>query len=140
VSAKSKERRQARIWALRLTYAFDVKHGEDDGALAVADEIELSTDLEKVGQELFDGYLAERPAVDATIDKRLQNWTLARMAVLDRSILRLGCYELLYRADTPTRVIINEWIELAKSYGSEGRTAGLVNGVLDRIAKDHRSG
>jgi N utilization substance protein B len=84
--------------------------------------------------------LAERPAVDATIDKRLQNWTLARMAVLDRSILRLGCYELLYRADTPTRVIINEWIELAKSYGSEGRTAGLVNGVLDRIAKDHRSG
>ena len=59
------------------------------------------------------------------------------MAVLDRSILRLGCYELIYCPDVPPKVVINEYIEIAKQYGSDVKTGKLVNGVLDRIAKEH---
>ena len=80
----------------------------------------------------------ERDAVDAVVDARLHNWSIGRLAVLDHTVLRLGCYELLYRADTPPKVAINEYIELAKIYGSEQKTAKLVNGVLDKIARDHR--
>ena len=52
--------------------------------------------------------------------------------------MRLGAYEILYSTDTPPKVAINEAIELAKKYGSEEKTTKLVNGVLDRIARDHR--
>ncbi len=76
--------------------------------------------------------------MDAAVDQRLENWTIQRLAVLDRALLRLGAYELLFCADTPPKVTINEYIELAKRYGSEAKTAKLVNGVLDKIAREHR--
>ncbi len=62
------------------------------------------------------------------------------MAVADRAILRLGAYEILYCADTPAKVAINEYIELSKRYGSEAKTPKLVNAVLDKIAREHRAG
>jgi N utilization substance protein B len=58
--------------------------------------------------------------------------------VVDRAIMRLGAAEILYRNDTPPKVAINEAIELAKRFGSEEKTAKLVNGVLDKLARDHR--
>ena len=124
--------------ALSLAYAFDQKHYVDDEALAIVSE---SNDLEAgatdLGEKIFRGLCTERSAVDALVDKCLTNWTLGRMAVLDRSILRLGCYELVYCPDVPPKVVINEYIEIAKQYGSDVKTGKLVNGVLDRIAKEH---
>ncbi|TVR44381.1 MAG: transcription antitermination factor NusB [Planctomycetota bacterium] len=132
-------RRQGRAHALALAYAFDQKHYQDDERLAVEGEGgELSAEAREHGRGIFNGLVIERTAVDAIVDGCLTNWTLGRMAVLDRSILRLGCYELLYCLDVPPKVVINEYIELAKVYGSDGKTAKLVNGVLDRIAKQHR--
>jgi N utilization substance protein B len=90
--------------------------------------------------ELVEGVRAQRVALDAAIDQRLENWTVGRLAATDRAILRLGAYEILYRAETPPRVAIYESVELAKQYGSDGKTARLVNGVLDRLARDHRPG
>ncbi|MCS6969975.1 MAG: transcription antitermination factor NusB [Planctomycetota bacterium] len=78
------------------------------------------------------------PAIDSALDQRLQNWTLGRLAAVDRAILRLAAYEILYRGEVSPRVAINEAIELAKAYGSDAKTARLVNGVLDRLARDHR--
>ncbi|TVR09021.1 MAG: transcription antitermination factor NusB [Planctomycetota bacterium] len=137
--AAARKRRQARVYALSLAYAWDQKHHQDDDLLAVEGEPEECNDsARRAGGAIFTGLTQERPAVDAIIDQCLTNWTLGRMAVLDRSILRLGCYELLYCPNVPPKVAINEYIEIAKIYGSDGRTAKLVNGVLDRIAKDHR--
>ena len=99
----------------------------------------LSDAAVTLARELYNGCRVERAAVDAVIDKRLHNWTLQRLAVVDRSILRIGAYELLYRSDVPPKVAINEAIELAKRFGSDAKTAKLVNGVLDKIARDHRS-
>ena len=74
-----------------------------------------------------------------TIDKRVtaasQNWRLERMSRVDRNLLRLGTWELLYRSDVPRAVILDEAVELAKSFGTD-ESSGFVNGVLDRIASD----
>lgn len=137
--AAARKRRQGRVYALSLAYAWDQKHLQDDERLAIEGEPEDCNDAaRRAGEEIFAGLVRERAAVDAIIDQRLTNWTLGRMAVLDRSILRLGCYELLYCENVPPKVAINEYIEIAKIFGSDGKTAKLVNGVLDRISKDHR--
>jgi len=74
-----------------------------------------------------------------TIDKRVtaasQNWRLERMSRVDRNLLRLGTWELLFRGDVPRAVILDEAVELAKSFGTD-ESSGFVNGVLDRIATD----
>ena len=74
-----------------------------------------------------------------TLDKRVtaasKNWRLERMSRVDRNLLRLGTWELLYRSDVPRAVILDEAVELAKSFGTD-ESSGFVNGVLDRIATD----
>lgn len=129
---------QGRVLGLQLLYAFEQKHYEDDDALLISDDDRSDAAVHKRAQELYGGFCRERAAIDACIDRRLQNWTLERLAVMDRAVLRLGCYELLYCSDVPASVVINEYIELAKQFGSDGRTAKLVNGVLDKIAREHR--
>ena len=64
-----------------------------------------------------------------------ENWALARMPIVDRSILRLATYEMMYVDDVPTSVTINEAVELAKDFGGEDESPRFVNGVLGRIAR-----
>lgn len=78
-----------------------------------------------------------RDAVDAIVSKTATNWPLRRMAATDRSVLRLAVVELLHHAETPTRVALDEAIEIAKKYGSE-TSGAFVNGILDRIAHEAR--
>ncbi len=125
--------------ALQMLYAFEQKQYDDDQELFLEEDPDtFSKEAQAKAKALFDGFCVEKTAIDACVDKRLQNWTLHRLAVMDRAVLRLGCYELIYCADVPPSVIINEYIELAKCFGSEERTAKLVNGVLDKIAREHR--
>lgn len=70
--------------------------------------------------------------LDGTIEANAAHWSLARIAPVERNILRLAAYELLFRDDIPERVAINEAIELAKLYGSE-ESGAFVNGILDQI-------
>jgi N utilization substance protein B len=74
-------------------------------------------------------------AVDGAITKASHNWRLERMSRVDRNLLRMGTFELMERKDVPRAVVIDEAIELAKSYGTED-SSSFVNGVLDRIADD----
>jgi N utilization substance protein B len=91
------------------------------------------------GQELADeivrGWAEARDEIDRTIRAVSQHWRLERMSRVDRNILRLATYELMKMPDVPRRVTLNEAVELAKRFGSEG-SPGFVNGVLDRIAND----
>jgi N utilization substance protein B len=75
--------------------------------------------------------------IDKILRDALTRWDLERLAITDRCVLRLGAAELLYEPDVPTRVVLDEAIEIAKRYGS-GESGHFVNGVLDRIARDHR--
>lgn len=74
-------------------------------------------------------------AIDKRVSAASQNWRLERMSRVDRNLLRLGTWELLFRTDVPRAVILDEAVELAKSFGTDESSA-FVNGVLDRIAND----
>lgn len=138
---RSDARSRGRELALQMLYSFEQNKFIDDGMLLPADATDgLETESVEFARVLQAGFAKERPAIDAAVDKRLENWTIHRLAVADRAILRLGAYEILYCSDTPAKVAINEYIELAKRYGSEAKTPKLVNAVLDKIAKEHRAG
>jgi N utilization substance protein B len=83
---------------------------------------------------LYDGVLANQADIDRRLTEAAENWRLVRMAVVDRNVLRLGAYELLYVPETPSRVALDEAIELARRYGSADSPA-FVNGVLDRLCQ-----
>ena len=73
--------------------------------------------------------------IDKQVTAASQNWRLERMSRVDRNLLRLGTWELMFRADVPRAVILDEAVELAKSFGTD-ESSGFVNGVLDRIAEN----
>ena len=133
-------RSRGRALAVQILYSFEQNRYRDDDVALIPDDVlaEAGSEAQAFAQALFAGFRRERTAVDAAVDSRLENWTIQRLAVLDRTILRLGAYELLYRPEIPPKVAINEYIEISKQYGSEAKTARLVNGVLDRIAREHR--
>lgn len=104
--------------------------GESD-TLAAADESFFA--------DLVRGVVTRQAEVDAAVTKRLASgWRLDRLDATARAILRAGAYELAHRADVPTEVILDEYVELAKSF-FEGPEPGFVNGALDRVAKDVRA-
>jgi N utilization substance protein B len=83
-------------------------------------------------QGLIAGVQTHQARIDALISEVAENWRIDRMAAIDRNILRLGAYELLYCPEVPTKVAINESLELAKRY-STAQSSRFVNGILDRL-------
>jgi transcription antitermination protein NusB len=81
------------------------------------------------------GVAENLPKIDERITTASKNWRLERMSRVDRNLLRLGTYELMFREDVPRAVILDEAVELAKSFGTD-ESPSFVNGVLDRIAND----
>ena len=88
-------------------------------------------DLVAFARELVAGVRQHRNEVDAMLEQTAANWSLKRMAATDRSVLRLGAYELLH-GDTPSHAAIDEAVELAKRFGS-AQSAQFVNGILDKV-------
>ena len=84
---------------------------------------------------VVDGVIEHREAIDELLGKAAANWDLHRMAAVDRNALRIGCYELVFAGDVPTKVAINEAIELGKQF-STAQSGAFINGILDRIRKD----
>ena len=87
-------------------------------------------------QGLVQGTIEHREQVDALIREQADNWRLERMPPVDRNVLRLAVFEMLYETDTPKLVIVDEAIELAKKFGSE-QSGRFVNGLLDGLLKQH---
>lgn len=99
--------------------------------------VPLPTAARMFTEALVSGVVEHRAVIDRTIREVAQNWSLPRMASVDLSILRICTYELLYQPDIPTRVALNEAIEIAKRYGSK-ESPSFVNGLLDKIAQKAR--
>jgi N utilization substance protein B len=85
-------------------------------------------------QKLVAGVAAHQAELDALIREHSEHWRLERMVAVDRNLLRLAVYELLYHTDIPAKVVINEAVELAKRYGTD-LSGAFVNGVLDHICQ-----
>lgn len=94
-----------------------------------------SQEIRRFALELVEGYTAHRAEVDKALDQAAANWSLDRMASMDRDVLRLALAELRYRPATPVEVAINEAVELAKKYGSDD-SSKFVNGVLGSFAEE----
>jgi N utilization substance protein B len=112
-----------------------------DSMESVAGELaanpKLPEEIRAYASKLFALVLSHLAEIDATLQAALDNWELKRLAVLDRSMLRIGAAELLYEPELPTEIILDEAIEIAKRFGSN-ESGRFVNGVLDRVARDHR--
>lgn len=128
------KRSLARELALKLLYVADLsKPDQAEEQLRDVLEIEHQTsDVEAPAQELSRGVTGSRDELDEAIQAVAVNWQVSRMPVIDRAILRMGVYELLFMHDVPPKVTINEAVELAKKYSTE-KSGSFVNGVLDKI-------
>ena len=135
-------RRRAREAALQMLYQSEVGRASAHEAISTywpthdADD-ELTGALREFANTLVRGTLDRIKEIDAILAAHAQNWRIERMAVIDRLVLRLAIYELLADPDTPSRVIINEALELARTYSGE-EAVRFVNGVLDAVRKELR--
>ncbi|MDF1565813.1 MAG: transcription antitermination factor NusB [Deltaproteobacteria bacterium] len=133
------KRRKARECALQALYEIDTA-GQDPGDAIQHLAESFGTDDPKIlgyAESLIRGVWGNLEELDAVIQEHSPNWTLERMARVDRNILRLAAFELRFREDVPLKVVLNEAIEVAKRFGAEG-SAAFINGVLDRLAQTLR--
>ncbi|HLE09485.1 MAG TPA: transcription antitermination factor NusB [Thermodesulfobacteriota bacterium] len=130
---------EAREAALKALYRMDVADGSPAECLEGVCGPQFPPEVKKRLAVIFFGVVEHLKEMDRTIAGHSKNWTLDRMPVIDRNILRIAVYELLYSPDVPYRVVIDEAVEIAKRFGSEDSGA-FVNGVLDTLAKDIVSG
>ena len=132
-------RRQGREVAFKALYRIDLVGRGIEDALRDLDAEAKAGDVEstRFAQELLETVGAHRTKVDETLEAACDRWGLSRMGIVDRSILRLGAAEILFWPWIPGKVSIDEYVEIAKKYSSS-ESAGLVNAVLDRIAKETR--
>ncbi len=127
-------RRLARDVAFRALFQIDIGKCRAEPALKYSLEgFSLKSEEEKFVRDLVTGTIENCHTIDNLISKHLVKWELDRLSAVDRNLLRLALYEIIYRPDIPHAVSINEALELAKKYGSAGEAVGFINGILDRV-------
>jgi N utilization substance protein B len=127
----------AQFWSSQRESAI----AEEKGRARWGEPVELppptteETAMRLFAEPLIRGTLEHRDAIDARIQQYTRNWELSRMAVVDRNILRLAVYEMLYRDDIPPVVSINEAVDIAKRFSTD-ESGRFVNGILDKVKGD----
>lgn len=127
-------RRNSREIALKALFQVDVGRINLEEAFQFACEGEEDEGDIAFAREIAWGVMSQRAKIDSALAEAAKGWSLPRMANIDRNILRIGCYELLFRSDIPVSVAINEAVELAKKYGDDD-SPKFINGVLAAIAR-----
>ena len=141
--------RRSRQRALRILFQADLRGQDprdalaaiidDPAAMAMLDDVDadeptaITADVDAYAARLVDGVAVHRPDLDRLIEKFARRWTVARMPVVDRNVLRLGAYELLHEDLSPA-VVIDEALELAKALSTDN-SARFVNGVLESVRR-----
>ena len=144
------ERRRSRELALQALFALEFDEQPMDACIEqmraraeepASDDEELAElvrggpSVQNFAEILVQGVRAHHEEIDAILGRFSTNWKVSRMALVDRNILRVACFELLHLADVPPKVTLNEAVEIAKRYGSTDSSA-FINGILDRIATE----
>lgn len=128
------ERRKARHQALHILYQREITEEPVSRILEQGTYSEEDGEPADFCRQILLGVEAHQSRIDALIGRTSDNWTLSRMPLVDRNILRLAVYELLYLEDVPDSVTINEAVEMAKLYGGED-SSKFVNGILGRLSE-----
>jgi transcription antitermination protein NusB len=130
-------RRKARELALRMLYQMETNGDDPERALtSYCETFPYQQDILDYTKSVLSGVRKNRDEIDGYIERACEHWRLDRITYVDMGIMRLSVYEMLYSTDVPPKVAIDEAIELGKKYGSED-SREFINGVLDRIMKDH---
>jgi transcription antitermination protein NusB len=133
------KRRKAREVALQFLYQLDL-HEVNDPASQEADfwaRHPVDDDTRAFADGLVRGSKQHQTKIDQLLAECAEHWDLDRMAVVDRNILRMAAYELLWHPDVPPKAVINEAIEISKKFGT-AESSRFINGVLDRILRERR--
>ncbi len=132
-------RTQGRELALKYLYALDLRGGEGESFASFASHQKATTTVRAFAEGLVKGVTGEQAELDELIASVAVNWSVPRMAVVDRNVLRLGAHELRTTPEVPTNVVIDEAVELAKRYGA-AQSGAFINGILDKLKKRLRPG
>ena len=130
------KRRKAREHALQILFQLDIRQ-EKPSAVVLKRfwaEYEPDDEVKAFAEEIIKGTYKHRVEIDKLLHQCAKNWSLDRMAVVDRNVLRMAVYEILHRMDIPTSVTINEAIEIARKFGTD-ESGAFVNGILDSVAR-----
>ena len=126
-------RRKSREMAVQVLYQMDVNKIETRLAVPYFRElVESDSDALAFTEELVRGFETHKREIDKLLQRHSKNWRLDRMAWVDRNVLRLAAYELMFKKETPPKVVINEAIDLGKKFGSS-ESGSFINGILDSI-------
>jgi N utilization substance protein B len=129
-------RREARRQALDVLYQADLT--DADAAAVLQDWLAAGREVDPFARRLVEGVALHAEGIDAALAAHSEHWPLDRMASVDRVVLRLAAYELLFGGDVPAAVAIDEAVRTAKELSTEDSGA-FVNGILGRIAAEHAS-
>lgn len=132
------KRREGREAAVQYLFSLDMHGKAEEGQLETFWTLHTAkTSTRLYAESLIKGVLEHQTAIDEQIRGCLVNFSFERLSTVDRNVLRMAVYELLYCPDVPPPVVLNEAIEVAKAL-SAGESGSFVNGVLDRLAKKLR--
>ena len=131
---KMGKRKKSRELALQILYQIEMSEGEaEENFNFFWKHFNPSDELRKFSEEIVKGVCQHREEIDTLIEKHSEHWCLKRMTIVDRNILRSAIFELMFCPEIPTKVILNEAIELGKKFSSE-KSGSFVNGVLDKAS------
>jgi N utilization substance protein B len=135
-----RKRTLSREIALKILYALDITSEpiEECSRKFWENARDVDDAVREYAEMLVSGVNDNIKELDETISRHATNWKLGRMATIDRNILRVASFELLYTEEIPPKVAINEAIEIAKKYGDKD-SGKFVNGILDKISKEEKS-
>ena len=120
-----------------MLYQFETNGNDPERALSIyCESFPYQPDIVQYAQSILAGVKREKGKIDACIEQACENWRMDRITYVDKGIMRLSVYEMLFSSDVPPKVAIDEALELAKKYGSED-SREFINGVLDRVLREH---
>ncbi len=122
---------------MQTLFCMDMLENKSEELLdKLCEAVESMPEIRPFCDILVEGVLKNREAIDQVIEQSSDNWKLFRMACVDRNILRIAVFEMLYCDDIPPRVTINEAVDIGKKFGTEDSGA-FINGILDNIYQKH---
>jgi N utilization substance protein B len=130
-------RREARRTALDLLYQADVTGAAP--AAVLGEWIDYGREIAPFTREIVEGVVTNLPEIDAILETHADEWTVARMTALDRTILRVAVFELLHRPDVPPAAVISEAVGAASELSAD-ESKGFVNGILGKLARELDAG
>jgi transcription antitermination factor NusB len=128
------KRRAARELALRLLFQMDVGNAPLDDVLASLDQRPHNPETIEFARLLLQGADAQRAVIDEVLERYAREWSLDRMASVDRNVLRIATYEILFLPEIPPSVSVDEAVEMVKKY-STGESGKFVNGILGNLVR-----